>query len=89
MVRETGYYSAVYQGTCYMFVNQERFWKQASGHCLQMGGDLVAIKNGGVMRFLKEHLNSDELQWSNKGVWIGARHYEDKGWRWTTGQYII
>ena len=85
LVQETGYYASVYESTCYMFVDKEEFWKEASSHCLQMGGDLVTIKNAGVMNFLKKQLNSKDLGWSNNGVWIGARYYESKQWVWTTG----
>ncbi|XP_046326253.1 uncharacterized protein LOC124110846 isoform X1 [Haliotis rufescens] len=88
LVQESGYYTAVHSNTCYMFVNKEEYWTAASTHCQGMGGDLITVMNGGVMNFLKSELNSPGLGWHNQGVWIGAQHYEDRGWVWTTGEKV-
>ncbi|XP_046576969.1 uncharacterized protein LOC124284882 isoform X2 [Haliotis rubra] len=89
LVQETGYFTAVHSNTCYMFVNKEEYWTAASSHCQGMGGvNLITIMNGGVMNFIKSTLSSHKLGWNNKGVWIGAQYYEDRGWVWTTGEKV-
>ncbi|XP_041362538.1 uncharacterized protein LOC121378428 isoform X2 [Gigantopelta aegis] len=88
LVKSTRYHLDTYKNTCYMFVNQEMYWGQASQYCFDMGGDLVAITRADIQDFINKKLRSRELGWRNNGVWIGARYYEDTGWIWTTGEKV-
>lgn len=73
---------ALFRGTCFQFVSQEKFWHQARDHCLRNGGRLVKINDPQTNEFIVETLNG--LWWRNNGVWIGLHDsVSEMRWQWT------
>ncbi|KAL3876266.1 hypothetical protein ACJMK2_034133 [Sinanodonta woodiana] len=88
VVRDGRHYLKTFNRTCYMFVNEEKFWDDARDYCWSQGGELVKIQNLETMKFLIEVLNSHHLGWDSNGVWNGASDLRNKGWEWTTGEKL-
>ncbi|KAH9504040.1 hypothetical protein Btru_067597 [Bulinus truncatus] len=77
--------SFVHNHVCYLFVNNELYWKDAREKCWNLGGEMLAIENEETMNFIKQTLESPELGWQRNGVWLGA-NLQSKVWRWTNGR---
>ncbi|GFR84190.1 C-type lectin [Elysia marginata] len=75
----------VHNDVCYLFVDDELFWKKARDKCFSLGGEMVSIDNQETMDYLAAKLDSKELGWNRKGVWIGMS-YSGGTWRWTNGR---
>ncbi|KAK3586037.1 hypothetical protein CHS0354_033164 [Potamilus streckersoni] len=88
VVRNSRHYFKTFNKTCYMFVNEEKFWDDARDYCWSQGGELVKIPNMETMTFLIGVLNSHELGWDSNGVWNGASDLRNRGWEWTTGEKL-
>nr|QFU95414.1 C-type lectin [Onchidium reevesii] len=80
-------YTAVHNHVCYLFVNNEVFWPTARDKCFELGGEMLSIEDQATMDFIKDQLNSKELRWDRKGVWLGAR-YRNSNWEWTNGRRV-
>ncbi|KAL8558386.1 hypothetical protein ACOMHN_019795 [Nucella lapillus] len=83
----SGYLSKVHNGRCYLFVDRERYWGDARDSCSKMGGHLLTIEDYGTMVFIRSVLNSRELGWDKRGVWLGAK-YTGGRWKWITGKQM-
>ncbi|CAI9722561.1 Hypothetical predicted protein [Octopus vulgaris] len=84
-VINTRHYLATFRDSCYVFINQEKYWTKARDYCWWLGGELVHIHDMETMEFLKSVLNSKELGWNRNGVWTGANDLLHEGkWVWTT-----
>ncbi|KAK3769164.1 hypothetical protein RRG08_014027 [Elysia crispata] len=75
----------VHNHICYLFVNEEEYWKDARRECYKLGGEMLSIENEDVMKFITNKLSSKELGWNRKGVWLGLSK-TGKHWRWTNGR---
>ena len=78
-------HSATHQHTCYLFVDQELYWKQARTRCTKLGGEMLSITSEDTMNFIRDTLHSKDLDWSRNGVWLGLHLTARKEWEWTTG----
>ncbi|XP_052824233.1 uncharacterized protein LOC106877846 isoform X1 [Octopus bimaculoides] len=88
-VINTRHYLATFRDSCYVFINQEKYWTKARDYCWWLGGELVHIHDMETMEFLKSVLNSKELGWNRNGVWTGANDLLHEGkWVWTTGEEV-
>ena len=66
-------------------MDDERYWSEARKSCWTMGGEMLSVENYNTMVFIRSVLNSRQLGWNKKGVWLGAR-YRGGVWQWTTGK---
>ena len=83
-VKSSGHYYDIFNDTCYLFVDEQAHWIDADKYCRDMNGDLVQIHSMETMDYIKDRLCSEELGWSNMGVWNGANTlYGD--WEWPSG----
>ena len=82
------HFAKVYNGTCYLFVNHEQYWKRARDDCWNMGGEMLSLKDEKTMQFIRSVLNSRQLRWFKQGVWLGASYSRGR-WRWTTGNLYL
>ena len=80
-------FSKVHNGTCYLFVNKERYWQTARSDCWNMGGEMLSLRDDKTMKFIRSVLNSPKLRWHKQGVWLGASYRKGR-WQWTTGELI-
>ncbi|KAK0049194.1 C-type lectin lectoxin-Lio3 [Biomphalaria pfeifferi] len=80
--------SFIHRHICYLFVDNEVYWKQAREKCWSLGGEMLSIENEDTMNFIKQKLNSPELGWQRNGVWLGAQN-RLKSWKWTNGRELI
>lgn len=75
----------VHNDVCYLFVDDEKYWKSARQECYKLGGEMLTIENQETMDFIAGKLNSGDLGWDRNGVWIGMRNTGGT-WRWTNGR---
>ena len=80
------HFTKIHGRTCYLFVNEEKFWKEARSACWNMGGEMLSIKDSKTMQFIQSALNSQLLGRFDR-VWLGAMYHRGT-WRWTTGKTV-
>ncbi|XP_076455714.1 uncharacterized protein LOC143290256 [Babylonia areolata] len=86
-VQQSSHFAKVHNGNCYLFVDHERYWGDARDSCWELGGEMLSVENPDTMAFISSVLNSQELGWNKKGVWLGARYTKGR-WRWTSGRQV-
>ena len=84
IVKQNSHFSSVHNSTCYLFMDEEVYWSDARSNCWTFGGEMLSIHDASTMSFIQTTLNSENLNWAQQGVWIGA-HYARGVWRWTSG----
>lgn len=78
-------HTSVHNHVCYLFVDEEVYWTPARDRCWSLGGEMLSIENEETMTHIQSKLNSPELGWRRKGVWLGAKNKAGR-WRWTNGR---
>ena len=73
-----------FQGSCYLFVDQNRTWADATRHCSSYGAHLVSVETPVENAFLRDHAKKlSGCANTNIVYWIGGTDDEvDSIWKW-------
>lgn len=86
-INDMGFDVKYFQGKCYQFVKNLKYWAPASDWCNQKGGYLATVDSQPTQKFLYDSLRS--LKWPEDTVWIGAHRRRTGGvWVWSDGKQV-
>jgi hypothetical protein len=75
--------------SCYLFVTQQKSWKDSRSNCLRYGADMVSILDSSEVEYIYQQISTEK----DSRFWIGLIRNKTtidpkEGWVWSDGNHF-